>query len=65
MSAVPKEKLDEIYSDKSLLEKLGDRKSRELVVAFAGPIGCGIASVINSFESALKAYGYEEIKQGS
>ena len=63
MSAVPKEKLDEIYSDKSLLEKLGDRKSRELVVAFAGPIGCGIASVINSFESALKAYGYEEIKQ--
>lgn len=45
----------------SLLDKFAARQSRELVIAFAGPIGCGIASVINTAETSLKEMGYVDV----
>lgn len=47
--------------DESLLDKFAARKSKELVIAFAGPIGCGIASVINITAAGLKSMGYAEV----
>jgi deoxycytidylate deaminase len=45
----------------SLLKKFSSRQSNELVIAFAGPIGCGIASVINAMDDCLKGFGYTKI----
>ncbi|MES2353180.1 MAG: anti-phage dCTP deaminase [Pseudomonadota bacterium] len=44
-----------------LLEKFSERRSKELVIAFAGPIGCGIASVINLTEEQLRQSGYTDV----
>jgi len=44
-----------------LLERFSSRRSKELVIAFAGPIGCGIGSVINLARSRLMELGYAEV----
>lgn len=67
MSAVPKSNpaksaLSAVKnSGQSLMEKFKDRRAQELVIAFAGPIGCGISSVIKETENALLARGYEAV----
>ncbi len=67
MSAQPQVQLplsasnDSQSSDKTLNEKFSSRKSNELVIAFAGPIGCGISSVIEEAVELLKARGYEDV----
>lgn len=38
---------------------LESRKSDELVIAFAGPVGCGIGLTISEAKSALESIGYE------
>jgi len=45
-------------------EAIAERKSKELVIAFSGPIGCGIRAVKERFSEQLKASGYDvqEIK---
>ncbi len=45
-------------------EAISERKSKELVIAFAGPIGCGIKAVKERLIEQLKASGYsvKEIK---
>lgn len=35
------------------------RNSKELVVAFAGPIGCGISTIISQTTLSLESYGYK------
>lgn len=45
----------------TLLERFSSRRSKELVVAFAGPIGCGIGAVINIARSRLKDLGYADV----
>lgn len=41
-------------------QKLFDsRRSKELVIAFAGPIGCGISQVIEQTTHGLASFGYE------
>ncbi|MFM9928131.1 anti-phage dCTP deaminase [Variovorax sp. H27-G14] len=67
MSAVlnsthPQEAANEQDDESTLLEKFASRQSRELVIAFAGPIGCGIASVINATEEILRQkLGYVDV----
>lgn len=45
-------------------EAIAERKSKELVIAFAGPIGCGIRAVKERFSEQLTVSGYDvrEIK---
>jgi len=45
----------------TLGEKFASRQSNELVIAFAGPIGCGIHSVIDEAASLLTARGYVDV----
>lgn len=46
-------------SDKSAQETLEARQSEELVLAFAGPVGCGTTQVISEAKQALESAGYE------
>jgi len=39
-------------------EQIADRRSKELVIAFAGPIGCGINPVKDKFTEILSTSGY-------
>lgn len=49
-------------SDAPLMERFASRQSNEIVIAFAGPIGCGIQSVINKARSSLLELGYERVE---
>lgn len=44
-----------------LLQKFDARKSDELVIAFAGPIGCGITSIVDGMKERLKERGYVDV----
>lgn len=48
-----------IGSDSSPKSFLEVRKSKELIITFAGPIGCGIRSVVDGVGKALKSRSYE------
>jgi deoxycytidylate deaminase len=45
-----------------LMERFASRQSNEIVIAFAGPIGCGIQSVINKTRTCLLDIGYERVE---
>ncbi|PFH10133.1 deoxycytidylate deaminase [Collimonas sp. PA-H2] len=45
--------------EKSIRETLDARQSQELVLAFAGPIGCGTGQVVAEAKLALESVGYE------
>ncbi|MFN3812851.1 MAG: anti-phage dCTP deaminase [Roseateles asaccharophilus] len=45
-----------------LMERFASRQSNEIVMAFAGPIGCGIQSVINKTRTCLLELGYERVE---
>ena len=49
--------------DKSgkLFDKFHARKSEELVIAMAGPIGCGIGAMADSLEERLRERGYVDV----
>lgn len=47
--------------DKTLMDRFNSRSTKELVIAFAGPIGCGIGSVIESTKQQLLDRGYEDV----
>lgn len=47
--------------DRDLREKFADRKSDELIIAFAGPIGCGIKQLIESMKERLHERGYKDV----
>lgn len=61
LSEVPKRLPSKEVGNSPLLDRFSARRSKELVVAFAGPIGCGIASVINITEECLRAVGFSEV----
>lgn len=64
MSAIPLEKLSSAHSnseDSSLLEKFDSRRSNELIIALAGPIGCGISSVAKEISDLLRSRGYIDV----
>lgn len=66
MSALPKaaapiENISRMSGESDLLRSFESRESSELVVAFVGPVGCGIASAVNATEEALKALGYKSV----
>ncbi|MCW2313410.1 anti-phage dCTP deaminase [Rhodoferax antarcticus] len=44
-----------------LINKFDARRSQELVIALAGPIGCGIGGVADALEDRLKERGYVEV----
>ena len=48
-------------SDKRLDQKFKDRRSAELVIALAGPIGCGIGGVADALQERLKERGYVDV----
>ncbi len=48
--------------DESLTERLKSRESKEIVIAFAGPIGAGIQSVISKTRASLIELGYSHVK---
>lgn len=47
--------------DRKLQEKFDGRRSEELIIGFAGPIGCGIGSVIANMAKRLRERGYTEV----
>jgi deoxycytidylate deaminase len=51
--------IDSDTGDDNLMSKFASRQSNEIVIAFAGPIGCGIKSVINATKRSLSNLGYE------
>lgn len=65
MSAVPSvisaapSNLSEAVEIKRPSEAITERESSELVIAFAGPIGCGIKTVRDQVESQLTESGYK------
>lgn len=66
MSALKKIALSSVATIKSdsgtgLLEKFDARKSHELVIALAGPIGCGTTPIINGLKARLKERGYLDV----
>jgi len=48
-------------ADKSLGEKFASRQSNELIIAFAGPMGCGISNLIGGMIERLKERGYTDV----
>lgn len=50
-----------IGAGESLTERLKSRESNEIVIAFAGPIGAGIQSVINKTRASLLEIGYSRV----
>lgn len=60
LQSVPKATTSNV-DDRGLQQKFDGRRSQELVIAFAGPIGCGIASVIESMAERLRERGYTEV----
>jgi deoxycytidylate deaminase len=63
MSAVQKinTKAVAVKSNSTLDQKFKERRSPELVIALAGPIGCGIGSVADALELKLKERGYLDV----
>jgi deoxycytidylate deaminase len=65
MSAVPIFKSAKaekpVNGDKQLIQKFDDRRSPELIIALAGPIGCGIGNVADSLQNRLKELGYVDV----
>jgi deoxycytidylate deaminase len=45
----------------ALFERFQTRKSGELIIALAGPIGCGIGSVIEGLKERLQERGYTHV----
>jgi deoxycytidylate deaminase len=60
LQSVPKGNSSKI-DDRKLQEKFDGRRSEELIIAFAGPIGCGTGSVIASMEERLRERGYKDV----
>ena len=48
-------------NDQKLVAKFDARRSAELVIALAGPIGCGISGVADALEERLKERGYVDV----
>jgi deoxycytidylate deaminase/adenylylsulfate kinase-like enzyme len=48
-------------NNENLTKKLDTRRSPELVIGLAGPIGCGIGSIAETLEEKLKERGYLEV----
>ena len=48
-------------SNQSLEQKFSSRRSSELVIAFAGPIGCGVRPIIEETKNLLLARGYVDV----
>jgi deoxycytidylate deaminase len=49
------------HDNRSLGEKFSSRKSEELIIAFAGPMGSGIGSLIESMKERLAERGYTDV----
>lgn len=63
MSALPKSGVSVVAPNvgKRLEQKFSDRRSAELVIALAGPIGCGIGNVADELQNQLKERGYIDV----
>lgn len=67
MSAHPQAKVAAVSivkkasSNQNLAQKFSSRRSSELIIAFAGPIGCGIGPIIQETKNLLVARGYEDV----
>lgn len=48
-------------TEKELIKKFDSRATKELVIAFAGPIGCGMRALVNDFKSQLINNGYDDV----
>jgi deoxycytidylate deaminase len=48
-------------NNEKLIQKFEARRSPELVIALAGPIGCGIGSVADALAERLKERGYVDV----
>lgn len=45
----------------SLIDKFTSRATKEIVIAFAGPIGCGMTELVRDFQDRLKSQGYKDV----
>lgn len=68
MSSLPKEWTEskpanekKPQTGETLSERLKSRESNEIVIAFAGPIGAGIKSVVNKTRTSLLELGYTRV----
>lgn len=48
-----------VGSSDSPIGSFKKRNSKELIVAFAGPVGCGISTIIEQTKLSLELYGYK------
>jgi hypothetical protein len=46
----------------SSMEQFQGRESKELIIGFIGPIGCGLAKVISGAEQILQSMGYKVVR---
>jgi deoxycytidylate deaminase len=46
----------------SSMEQFQGRESKELIIGFIGPIGCGLAKVISDAEQILQSTGYKVVR---
>lgn len=61
--AKPKELIHRVpgKNEQKLVQKFDARRSAELVIALAGPIGCGIGGVADALQERLKERGYIDV----
>ncbi|MCU7838658.1 MAG: deoxycytidylate deaminase [Candidatus Thiodiazotropha sp. (ex Troendleina suluensis)] len=55
-------KSDSTSTSRKIQDKIQQRQSQEIVIAFSGPVGSGIKSVIEHFEACIKKVGYTAVK---
>jgi deoxycytidylate deaminase len=60
LKATPKSEMRPT-DDRQLVEKFDGRKSDELIIAFAGPMGSGIGSLVSGMVERLKERGYVDV----
>ncbi|WP_096671413.1 anti-phage dCTP deaminase [Polaromonas sp. AET17H-212] len=58
-ASMPKDKVSR--SNEKLTNKFNARRSDELVIALAGPIGCGLSGVAEALEERLRERGYVDV----
>lgn len=60
LAPLKKESTKPETTEKELIKKFNSRATQELVIAFAGPIGCGMKALVNDFKSQLLTHGYND-----
>jgi len=53
---------ERMTGSRTLMQRLASRQSNEIVIAFAGPVGCGLDGVVEATERSLIDHGYAVVR---